>query len=308
MHSSKIKVLYIAGFERSGSTLINRVLGQINRFVAWGELRDIWEHGEIENRNCTCGASFHACSAWSHILNERFYQTLGLTAQDMLRLKRKSRSAVLLTPFGQLGSFILDSTTTAYSAGLEQLYRTIQKETNSKVIVDSTKASWYGYVLSQMTSIDLYTVHIVRDPRGVCFSLQKRKNKGEPECQWYNPLHASSSWVLKNWGVESLLNSGPKRYMRMRYEDFVEFPEQSVQSILNFIQEENSKLPFVEPSTVQMEIDHIITGSPSSRSATGAVKLQTDDSWKQKISPFDKQIITHTAAPLLFKYGYSYRV
>ena len=308
MYSPKIKVLYIAGFERSGSTLINRVLGQIDSFVAWGELRDIWEHGEIENRSCTCGASFQDCNAWSSILNERFYQTLGLTAQDMLALKRRSRAAVLLTPFGKLGNSILSNLTADYSAGLEQLYRTIQKETDSKVVVDSTKASWYGYVLSQIPSIDLYTVHVVRDPRGVCFSLQKRKDQGEPECQWYNPLHASLSWTLKNWGVESLLNTGPDRYMRMRYEDFVEFPEQSVQSILSFIKEVSSKLPFVKPATVQMELDHIITGSPSSRSATGEVKLRTDSSWKHRISPIDRQIVTHTALPLLFKYGYSYRV
>jgi hypothetical protein len=76
MQDSKIKVLYIAGFERSGSTIVNRVLGQIPGFVAWGELRDIWLHGIIENRPCTCGASFADCLAWQKIFKEAFNTSL----------------------------------------------------------------------------------------------------------------------------------------------------------------------------------------------------------------------------------------
>lgn len=308
MRNRRIKVLYIAGFERSGSTLINRVLGQIDDFVAWGELRDIWEHGEIENRTCTCGASFEACEAWSRILDEHFYQNLGLSAQAMLALKKRARAAVLLAPLGKVGSSLLHKATSDYSAGLEQLYWKIAKETDSKVIIDSTKASWYGYVLSQICSIDLYSVHIVRDPRGVCFSLQKRKEKGEPECQWYNPVHASLSWVAKNAGVESLLGAGDRRYMRMRYEDFVDSPEAAVASILSFIGEDDADLPFLAPSTVKMGLDHIITGSPSSRADVGEVKLRADERWKQSISLRDRRIVTYATLPLLLKYGYSHKV
>ncbi|MGF1603315.1 MAG: sulfotransferase [Thermosynechococcaceae cyanobacterium] len=307
MNNNKIKVLYIAGFERSGSTLVNRVLGQIDGFVAWGELRDIWEHGKIENRTCTCGSSFSKCDEWSAIYDKQFEQDVGLTANEMLSLKRKTRAAVLLKSLDPLSVSTFSKVPKRYLEGLENLYRSIQKKTHSKVIVDSTKAAWYGYILSTLENIDLYTVHIVRDPRGVCYSLQRRKSQGEPECQWYNPLHASLSWNLKNIGVERLLNRNPTRYLRMRYEDFVQAPEDSVRAILSLINEQESKLPFIQPSTVKMGVDHIISGSPSSRSETGSVQLKTDNKWQQKISAIDKFVSGYATLPLLIKYGYSYK-
>ena len=292
MSDSKIKVLYIAGFERSGSTIVNRVLGQIDGFVAWGELRDIWQHGIIENRNCTCGALFRECPAWTKILDEAFGGINRVNAQKMTELLQKTRAMVLPHYFGVLTDKFFKSSVEEYLNNLESLYRSIQTTTGSKVIVDSTKASWYGYVLGMLPTIDLYVVHIVRDPRGVCYSLQQHKNKGEPECQWYNPVHASLSWNLKNSAVEMLLNCFPERYLRISYEDFVQNPKTAVECLLNLVQEQVTQLPFKDDHTVNMSVDHIFAGSPSSRSEIGAVKLRLDEKWKTEIKPIDNAIIT----------------
>ena len=304
MSDTKIKVLYIAGFERSGSTIVNRVLGQIEGFVAWGELRDIWQHGIIENRRCTCGALFRECPAWTKILDEAFGGISQVDAREMTKLLQKTRASILPHYFGVFADEFLKSRVGEYLKSLESLYRAIQATTGSKVIVDSTKASWYGYVLGMLPTIDLYVVHIVRDPRGVCYSLQQHKNKGEPESQWYNPVHASLSWNLKNSAVEMLLNSSPKCYLRISYEDFVRDPKVAVESVLNLIQEKVIQLPFRNDSTVEMGVDHIFAGSPSSRSKTGAVKLQLDERWKKKMKPTDRAVVTSFTLPLLKKYGY----
>ena len=300
----QIKVLYIAGFERSGSTIINRVLGQIDEFVAWGELRDIWEHGDLENRTCTCGKTFHDCSAWGRIFDGEFRESLGLGTAEMLSLKRRTKAAVLLKSFGPLGRVALNSIAKDYMSGLSALYQTIQSKTGSRVIVDSTKASWYGYVLSRLPNIDLYTVHVVRDPRGVCYSLQQRKAKGDTTCDWYNPLHASLSWVLKNSGIEQLLETSPQRYLRIKYEDFMAFPEETVALLLSFINEPAAENLFVRKSTVKMGMDHIISGSPSSRSDVGEVELKTDSRWHNGISSKDRALVERFTKPLLKKYGY----
>jgi hypothetical protein len=306
--SCRIKILYIAGFERSGSTIVNRVLGQIDNFVAWGELRDIWEHGKIENRLCSCGLPYFSCPAWSNILDKEFDNELGLSATEMLQLKRKTRAATSLKLLGSCGNSLAQIFSADYVRGLNILYTAIQKKTCCQVIVDSTKASWYGSVLSELPNVDLYTVHIVRDPRGVCYSLQRRKEQGDLACQWYSPIHASLSWCFKNIGVERLLNTGPRRYLRIKHEDFISFPEDSVKEILMFIGESPSQLPFVRKHTVKMGIDHIITGSPSSRSGTGEVELRNDDTWKQHLSDTDKALISKISRPLLKTYGYSYKV
>ena len=302
MHKSKIKVLYIAGFERSGSTILNRVLGQIDGFIAWGELRDIWQHGITENRYCSCKALFADCPAWQKIFNEAFNGIDQIDREEISRLQKATRSAVLPHHFGLLKDELFKERTSPYLNKLEKLYHAIQTTTDSKVIVDSTKASWYGYVLSLLPSIDLYIVHIVRDPRGVCYSLEQRKRQGEPECQWYNPLHASLSWNLKNYGVETLLNYPQERYLRINYESFMQTPQKIIKQILNLIDVEAVELPFTERSTVKMSIDHIVTGSPSSRSELGTVELKLDERWKKQMKFIDRSIVNLSTFNLQKKY------
>jgi hypothetical protein len=304
MVNSKIKVLYIAGFERSGSTIVNRVLGQIKGFVAWGELRDIWEHGIIENRPCTCGTSFADCPAWQEIFNKAFDGANKIDPTEMSHLQKKARLLVLPHYFKLLKDRVFRQKLTVYLTNLEKLYQTIQTTTGSKVIVDSTKASWYGYVLGLLPSIDLYVVHVVRNPKGVCYSLQQHKNKGEAPSQWYNPLRASLSWNLKNYAVELLLKSQQKPYLRINYEDFVTHPQIAVQQILDLLDEKITELPFVSESEVKMSTDHLVTGSPSSRSETGIVSLKLDEKWKRNMVFRDKLIISGLTFPLLYSYKY----
>lgn len=302
MQNSKIKVLYIAGFERSGSTIVNRVLGQIDGFVAWGELRDIWQHGIVENRPCTCGTTFRNCSAWQKIFERAFKGAEKINTSEMDKLQKKARFFVLPHYFKLLQDSFLKKQIHPYLISLEKLYQAIQKTTNSRVIVDSTKASWYGYVLSLLPSIDLYIVHVIRNPKGVCYSLDQHKSKGELTSQWYNPIHASISWNLKNYAVETLLNSSEDRYLRINYEDFIANPQIAVKQILKLLDEDITELPFVSPTEVKMSTDHIITGSPSSRSDIGTVKLQLDQKWKYKMKLIDKMIIDLLTFPIKHKY------
>jgi hypothetical protein len=304
MQNSKIKVLYIAGFERSGSTIVNRVLGQIDGFVAWGEIRDIWQHGILENRSCTCGVSFADCPAWQQIFQEAFYGTDKIDTSKMSKLQNQARFLVLFHYFKLIKDRFFKQKVPQYLTNLEKLYQGIHKTTKSKVIVDSTKASWYGYVLSLLSSIDLYVIHIVRNPQGVCYSLEQHKSKGELTSQWYNPLHASISWNIKNYAVEMLLNSSGKRYLRINYENFITNPQLAVKQILELLNEEGAELPLVGESEVKMSTDHIITGSPSSRSRTGVVKLRLDEKWKQQMVFRDKLLISCLTFPLLYSYKY----
>lgn len=302
MQKSKIKVLYIAGFERSGSTILNRVLGQINGFVAWGELRDIWQHGIVENKRCTCGNLFADCYAWQQVFNKSFNGTNNINISKMIELQKKTRFIVLSHYFKVLKDEYFKQKANEYLINLEKLYRGIQITTGSKVIVDSSKASWYGYVLGLLPSVDLYVVHIVRNPKGICYSLERRKRQGELECQWYNPLHASLSWNLKNYAVEMLLDSSTKRYLRISYENFIQNPKIAVGSVLEMLDEEVINLPFIDSSTVKMRKDHIITGSPSSRSDIGTVKLSLDKKWQQSMKKIDKALISIFTFPIMKRY------
>lgn len=304
MSDTKVKVLYIAGFERSGSTILNRVLGQIDGFIPTGELAFIWKHDLINNRRCSCGFSFRECQFWKKVMDRAFGGIEQINAQKISLLRNKVRANILPNYFGLIKQQLLQSNAEEYFFSLEKLYQAIQTVTGSKVIVDSSKVSWYGYVLGMLPTIDLYVVHLIRNPHGVCHSLYKRKLHGELASQWYNPIHASLSWNFKNYLTEILLNRHSNRYLRISYENFIQDTKEVIESILGFIKEKEIQVDYGEQTKLQMNIDHILGGSPSSRSDTGMVKLYLDERWKEEMNLIDRAYVTSLTWPSLVKYGY----
>jgi hypothetical protein len=55
-----LTVLYIGGYGRSGSTVLDRVLGALPDAVSVGEIRSIWGAVLREDRLCACGQRFSA--------------------------------------------------------------------------------------------------------------------------------------------------------------------------------------------------------------------------------------------------------
>ena len=61
------KVLYIGGFGRSGSTLVERILGQLPGFCSAGEIVFLWQRGLIDGQLCGCGVPVPECEFWSRV-------------------------------------------------------------------------------------------------------------------------------------------------------------------------------------------------------------------------------------------------
>ena len=60
-----MKVLYIAGVGRSGSTLLERMLGAVPGSVNTGELNAIFSRVASQDQRCGCGEPFSACAFWA---------------------------------------------------------------------------------------------------------------------------------------------------------------------------------------------------------------------------------------------------
>lgn len=80
-------VLFIGGWGRSGSTLVDRLTGRLDGVVAVGELRDVWQRGVVEDRLCGCGQRFSACPFWQEVGQRAFqgWATLDLDWVSHLR-------------------------------------------------------------------------------------------------------------------------------------------------------------------------------------------------------------------------------
>ncbi len=303
MRESKIKVLYIAGYERSGSTLLHNVLGQLDGFFAAGELAKIWDRSLIENRRCGCGAPFKECEVWRGILTNGFGGVESIRAREMVRARDNVRSRhfpLALLPWNER---LVESRLGDFPEHLARLYGAIRSTTGSRVVVDSSKSPMYGYVLGRVAEVELYVVHLVRDPRSVQYSLLKRKVEEHGGYLKHNSVKGSLGWDTLNLVTEAILRD-PRRYMRVRFEDFVGEPRAVVERILDMTQERVGKLPFTGTRTVELPPTHSRGGSPS-RFDTGTIELRVDDTWKQKMKSSDKAVVTALTRPLLSRYGYS---
>ncbi len=72
MSGSPVKVLFVGGFGRSGSTILDNVLGQVEGFFSAGEVSYLWDRCFEQDRLCSCKNAFSQCPLWSRIVARAF--------------------------------------------------------------------------------------------------------------------------------------------------------------------------------------------------------------------------------------------
>lgn len=301
MKPSQVKVLYIAGPTRSGSTILSNILGEVNGFFNAGELIDIWDKGLASNGLCGCGVRMRQCEVWSAVVDKAFNGEEQISVQQMVHLRDRAahsrRVPMLMMVPGSKSGF--RSHLKEYLNNLEELYRTIQSVTNCKVIVDASKNAGYAYILAMIPFIDLHIIHLIRDPRGIAFSwLQNKSYLGRRK-----PGNTSLVWNVRNIVTEMLRRNSSTKYLRLYYEDFVANPIKAVKQIIDLVVEKSLNLPFISEDEVELGVNHSIYGNPD-RFQTGVIKLQRDERWRG-MKTADKILVTSLTWPLLIRYGYT---
>jgi len=305
MNQSKPKVLFIAGNGRSGSTILHNILGQIDGFFAIGEVRHIWDRGLLKNRLCGCGVPFHDCAVWDTILTAAYGGADRVDAEKMFALTESFRIQNLpLTAIPRVRNSHLIRLH-GYLDALSTLYGAIQSTTGSRVIVDSSKNPSYGYLLRMIPNIDLYILHFVRDSQAVAYSWSKKKQFQPGDYMARKPpVKSALQWNARNISAEMYLRRKTARYLLLRYEDFVRAPQQSVESIVGLVGEQDVTLPFVTADTVALtRATHSVFGNEV-RFQNGFVKVTLDTRWQNEMSRKQKFMVTALTWPLRLKYGY----
>jgi hypothetical protein len=306
MQAARVKVLMIAGSGRSGSTMLDNILGQIEGFCSVGELRFIWERGALADRLCGCGKAFHDCPFWQAVMTTSFSGPPN--ARDLIALQlRGTRMRHVPRMFGT-GAALMRSMG-ALPAKTEALYRGIKAVDDCRVIVDSSKLPTYAYLVSKLPGVDLYVVHLIRDPRATAFSWSRKKaapDRKDGAMQRQSAAKSAALWTAWNWTARRLFSSDAARYMLVRYEDLVTSPRETVGRIVEFVGEDNAQLPFSDDHTVALAPTHSVAGNPS-RFQTGSVELKIDDAWSTRMKPSRRLLVTAICWPLLRGFGYRIR-
>ena len=301
-----MKVIYVTGWGRSGSSILSNILGQLTGVFSAGEVRYIGERGILSNRLCGCGSNFNDCDFWSQVLEEAFGpQKEKSSLYTILTNTRIGGSSVFYTlvPFGKR---MLRGKHSEYLIALGKLYAAVSKISGEEIIVDTSKLPVYGYLLRFVPGIDLHTVHLVRDPRAVAFSWRRKKllenAGGGIYIDRHSLLKSGLQWSLMNHLSEKLL-AQHGRYTRIKYENFVLGPETELSGLLKMMEINTGLLPIENGNEVKMGVHHTVSGNPS-RFETGKIKLKLDDEWKTSMKPWQKMLVSILTFPVVKRYGY----
>lgn len=298
---NKVKVLYIAGCGRTGSTIIGNALGQVQGFTHVGELLELWGNLAPGRPPCGCGVPVNACKMWEQVLKEAYGCVREPLISQMLEF-RNSETGLRNFPRAAISMSWLRRRLAKPLVELERLYRAIQRTFNCQVIVDSSKYPMYLYFLHLIDAIDPYVLHLVRDPRAWAYAFLN-KTVREGYVLYLKPLTSSRQWNARNWAVEAM--SGGFRHcpLRLRYEDFVANPRESLQRIQTLVGAASSLLPLRGEHIVNLNPQHTVSGNPN-RFMTGDIEIRDDCKWRNQMKRQDRMLVTATTWPLMLKYGY----
>jgi hypothetical protein len=301
-----IKVLFIGGYGRSGSTLLERVLGEIDGFFPAGELRHVFREGYLQNRLCGCGVPFRECPFWRRVTDRAFGGMESFDAAELIRVKeRVDRFWRIPSLTWSLGGRERRAELVAYAARLRSMYEAIASITGAGVIVDSSKDVSHGYVLNAIgPPVEPYVCHLVRDSRACAHSWARPKfNPGNGrEMQRYGPLRASAEWVAINalTGLQRRVNP---RYRKLRYDELAADPEASLRGLLELLGEEGRALPLIDGRRVNGGPRHTVAGNPD-RFRRGEIEIRPDEGWRGRMPEANRALVTALTWPLLQRYGF----
>lgn len=307
-NNKKIKVIFIGGYGRSGSTLLDRMLGQFDGFFSVGELKHIWDRAFAQNQLCGCGEPFRDCALWRMVVEEAFggFDRVDVEYIRSLRNSVERLRYVPLLAWPTIRPPRFRSNLSEYLEILNRIYRAIHTVTGASLIVDSSKEPSHGFVLSEVPDLQLHTIHLVRDSRAVAYSWQRKKQR--PEIHWgeeymprYSPLKSAWEWDLMNGLIELLGRRAP--YVRVRYEELVSRPRETLLHLTEQLGFGYVSLDFIQGFSLDLTINHTVAGNPI-RFQRGRIEVRPDAEWGEKMSWGHKLLVAALTWPMLRKYGY----
>ena len=308
--TAPVKVIYLVGTTRCGSTLIGSLLGKVPGIVHVGEIARIWQEGFVDNVRCGCGTPFRECEFWTAVIDRAFGGRDGVDVQEILdaiaRWSRGRHSARLATARGRER---MREGMNAYREAVVALFRAVLGVAGARIVLDSSKAPLIGWALTDCPDIDLRLLHVTRDPRAVVYSWQRKKFDPARNLDMHRtetPIAASLRWLAFN-GLAAALwgrTGSDGRYIHVRYEDFASDPVAVLGRLVDWLGEEIDPLQIVGADhRFTSTPEHTIAGNPM-RFERGVVRIKPDTAWQREAAARDKLLVSGLTWPLLGKYGY----
>lgn len=305
------QVVFLGGLGRSGSTLVERILGQLPGVCTLGEVVHLWERGVLGDERCGCGEPFSRCPFWLQVGNVAFggWDRVDLEAVRALEVEvDRTRYIPALAAPGRVAAGVRERAR-QLAGYYARLYEAVAKVSGAGTVVDSSKNASLAYVLREQADLDLRVLHVVRDSRGVAYSWTKEVRRPEagaahPLMHRYPPWRSALLWDAQNaaFGLLAALGT-PTR--RVHYEALLADPVGTLREVCAFLglPDVGAAPTFLRQHEVELAPAHTVSGNPM-RFETGTVALRRDDSWRGKMPTPEQRLVSAITLPLLLRYRY----
>ncbi|MEM6821297.1 MAG: sulfotransferase [Verrucomicrobiota bacterium] len=303
MAQSSLSVLFIAGSGRSGSTLLDRLLGNLPETLSLGEVGNFGHFClEPDDRPCSCGKPYNECCLWAPVTLV-FKQTHpNVTPDSWQKLKSKTQGVRNLPflLFPSLRSHPFQNSLEELTRLFETIFKSAAEQTHSHRIIDSSKGIPHALMLRESPRHHVQVLHLVRDPRAVAYSwMRSKQDPGQNKLMPKRSLiHACLRWWRANLIVH--LSTGVLPTLRIRYEDLCLKSSATFQQISQFanVSEKHKSWPVSENKT-----SHLMGGNPAKYKPL-SFPIKVDEAWIEELDFFAKITITVLCLPLLLFYRY----
>lgn len=289
-----MRVIYVVGAGRSGSTLLDHLLGLTHDVSSTGELHRLTIDPHI--RQCSCGDPLQRCPRWGPVLAEargdgpQLATTVATwTTRDLIVEALAARGVLSRGTFARWR----DDGVARAAAGTARIAEVLTRREGTAGIVDSTKSvSRLLYLAAEPALHATYAVHLVRDPRAVAASLRRRKGLplGDGALKWRREVRRAEL-LPRLVGIE---------HVTVRYEDLCRDPVGTCQRLMAALG--LSALQRSGPPSAGTG-QHLIPGSPSAFGGFDGVVL--DERWKDELEPSERTQVAGLVRHEMRRLGYS---
>lgn len=294
-------IIYIAGYGRSGSTLLERILSSNKKIFGTGELSNLLQLiNSDETSFCSCGEEVCQCKFWSDIIQEICKE---YDVNKLKELQYRLESVINIT--GNQEKLHTDF--------VRVLFKKIFQNVSSEVeyIIDSSKTARKSFfrpiIFSKINFLNIKVIHLVRDGRGCMWSNLKGSNrkmeKGVDPHLPFAALRTAISWPLANTSPHIFrMFSSSENYHRVKYEDFVEQPNKVLSDLGEFLNIDFSEQIEMLKNKREIPLGHQLSGNRLRKKKK--IILQKDVEWKDKLSVRHKLLFWLLDWPFALLYDY----
>jgi hypothetical protein len=304
-------ILYLGGMSRSGSTLTERLIGELPRVWPAGEVVHLWSRGVLADEHCGCGEPFSGCPFWRKVGEAGFggWDKAHASRVEALRERvDRTRFIPLLAAPGLMRPAFRRALG-EYTGYYQRLYTAIAEVTGCSIVVDSSKHASLAFCLAQ-SPLQVRVVHVVRDPRGVALSWARRVGRdvvAGTYMRTQSPARTALEWDSQNAGVGLLAATGVP-VLRVRYEDLVASPPAVLARVAEFAgMPAGGEAAFLGSDaagySADLSVVHSVSGNRL-RFAAGRIRIGRGDPWQTALPRGRRLQVAALTMPWLARYGY----